>query len=147
MIRSGWNGWEETLRNSWTEGLCCVLDTDIVIDYLRKREYARKLLAVWASRGLLAISTLTHLEVYQGIKGGEEDTTTHFLDGLTSLVVDVNIARRAGKIIAEQRTKGITTGMGDAIIAATAIEYEVPVLTNNITHYSLKELKIIRGSG
>lgn len=30
------------------EGHPCLLDTDIVIDFLRRREYARKLLEDWA---------------------------------------------------------------------------------------------------
>jgi predicted nucleic acid-binding protein len=125
--------------------LSCVLDTDIVIDFLRQRNYARLLLADWAGRGLLAISTLTHLEVYQGMKRGEEDATNRFLDGLVSLAVDISIARRAGKILGELRPKGITIGMGDAIIAATALEHQVPVLTNNISHCVQPGLKIIRG--
>ncbi len=126
-------------------GLSCILDTDIVIDFLRRRDYARKLLEKWAGRGLLGISALTHLEVYQGMKKGEEKATNHFLAGLISVPVDVSVARRAGSILNELRSKVITTGIGDAIIAATALQMNVPLLTNNVEHYTLSELRVVKG--
>jgi predicted nucleic acid-binding protein len=86
------------LQSSRIKGISCLLDTDIVIDFLRKRDYARKLLENWAGEGLLAISALTHLEIYQGMKSGEEKGTNVFLDGLVSVAVDVPVARQAGRI-------------------------------------------------
>ena len=121
------------------------MDTDVAIDFLRRREYAQKLLENWAGEGLLAISTLTHLEIYQGIKAGEEGATNAFLDGLISVVVDIPIARRAGTILGELRSKGLTIGIADAIIAATALQFGAPLLTNNVEHYPFPDLKVIRG--
>jgi predicted nucleic acid-binding protein len=133
------------LQSSRVKGISCLLDTDIIIDFLRRRDYARKLLENWAGKGLLAISTLTQLEIYQGMKSGEEKATNVFLDGLVSVVVDVPIARQAGRIIGEFRSKGITVGIGDAIIAATALQMSAPLLTNNVEHYPFTNLKVIRG--
>jgi len=133
------------LQSSQVKGISCLLDTDIVIDFLRRRDYARKLLENWAGEGLLAISTLTHLEIYQGMKGGEEKATNVFLDGMISVAVDVPIARRAGSILGELRSKGVTIGIGDAIIAATALQVSAPLLTNNVEHYPFTDLKIVRG--
>jgi len=133
------------LQSSQVKGISCLLDTDIVIDFLRRREYARRLLENWAGEGLLAISTLTHLEIYQGMKGDEEETTNAFLDGLTSVTVDVPIARRAGRMLAELRSKGMTVSIADSIIAATALQLGTPLLTNNIEHYPFPDLKVIKG--
>lgn len=133
------------MPSSRVTGISCVIDTDIVIDFLRRRDYARKLLEAWAETGLLAISTLTHLEVYQGMKSSEEKATNIFLDGLTSVPVDVPVARRAGKILRGLRARGVTISMGDAIIAATALEANAPLLTNNVEHYPFAELKVVRG--
>ena len=127
------------------KGISCLLDTDIVIDFLRRRDYARKLLENWAGEGLLAISTLTHLEIYQGMKSGEEEGTNVFLDGLISVAVDVPIARRAGRMIGELRSKGVTAGIADSIIAATALQLDAPLLTNNVEHYPFTDLKVVRG--
>ena len=133
------------MQISKVSNISCILDTDIVIDFLRKREYARLLLNQWSSEGLLAISTLTHLEIYQGMKAGEETPTNAFLDGVISIGVDIPIARSAGTMLSELRSKGITIGMADAIIAATALQLKTPLLTNNVEHYPFPALTIIRG--
>lgn len=133
------------MQSSQVRGVSCILDTDIAIDFLRKRDYARELFNRWASEGLLAVSTLTHLEIYQGMKAGEEGATNAFLDGLISVVVDIPIARRAGSILGEIRSKGMTIGIADAIIAATALQLGTPLLTNNVEHYPFPNLKVIRG--
>jgi len=133
------------LQSSRVTGISCLIDTDIVIDFLRRRDYARKLLQNWAGEGLLAISTLTHLEIYQGVKSGEEKATNVFLDGLISVAVDVPIARRAGRMLGELRSKGATVGIADSIIAATALQLGAPLLTNNVEHYPFTDLKVVRG--
>jgi len=123
----------------------CLVDTDIAIDFLRRQDYARKLLESWASRGLLAISTITHLEIYHGMKDSEEEATNAFLNGLLSVPVDVSIARGAGRLLGRLRSKGITVGIADAIIAATTLELNVPLLTNNTDHYPFPGLTTVRG--
>lgn len=133
------------MQSSRMKGVACIVDTDIVIDFLRERGYARKLLQRWVEEGLLAISTLTHLEIYQGMKAGEERATNAFLDGLVSVAVDVPIARRAGTILGELGSKGITAGIADAIIGATALQLNAPLLTNNVEHYPFTDLKVLRG--
>ena len=133
------------MQSSQVKGISCLIDTDIAIDYLRRRDYAQKLLDYWAGVGLLAISTLTHLEIYQGMKTSEEGATNAFLDGLISVVVDIPIARRAGSMLGELRSKGVTIGIADAIIAATALHFGAPLLTNNLEHYPFPNLKVIRG--
>jgi predicted nucleic acid-binding protein len=133
------------LQSSRAKNIACLVDTDIAIDFLRRRDYARKLLERWAGEGLLAISTLTHLEIYQGMKADEEEATNAFLDGLTSIPVDVPISRKAGRILGELRSKGMTVGIADAIIAATALQLDAPLLTNNVEHYPFANLKLIRG--
>ena len=133
------------MQSSQVRGISCILDTDVAIDFLRRRDYARELFNRWADEGLLAVSTLTHLEIYQGMKAGEEGATNAFLDGLISVVVDIPIARRAGSILGEIRSKGMTIGIADAIIAATALQLGTPLLTNNVEHYPFPNLKVIKG--
>lgn len=133
------------MQSSRVQGVACLVDTDVAIDFLRERDYARKLLERWAGEGLLAISTLTHLEIYQGMKAGEKGATNAFLDGLISVAVDVAIARRAGTMLGELRSKGVTVGIADAIIGATALQLNAPLLTNNVEHYPFADLKVLRG--
>lgn len=135
------------MLSSRVRDVSCLVDTDVAIDFLRHREYAKNLLELWAREGLLAISTLTHLEIYQGLKDGEESATNTFLDGLASVVVDIPIARRAGKMLEELRSKGTTIGIADTIIAATALQINAPLLTNNVEHYPFEDLRFIKGVG
>jgi predicted nucleic acid-binding protein len=133
------------LQSSKVKGVSCLIDTDIIIDFLRRRDYARKLLENWADKGLIAISALTHLEIYQGMKTGEEEATNALLDGLLSVIVDIPIARRAGRMLKELRLKGVTAGIADSVIASTALQLGVPLLTNNIEHYHFPDLRVVRG--
>ena len=130
-------------QNSHAENISCLVDTNVVIDLLRRREYALGLIAKWAEEGLLAVSTLTHLEVYHGMKRGEENGTNLLLDGLVSIDVDIPIARQAGRMLGELRSRGLTVSVGDAIIGATALSVGVPLLTNNLAHYPFAGLKVV----
>ena len=133
------------MQSNQKKGISCIVDTDIAIDFLRQREYARELLILWANNGFLAVSTLTHLEIYQGMKTGEEKATDTFLEGLVSVDVDVPLARKAGILLRELRSKGKTIGIADAIIAATALQIGVPLLTNNVEHYPFPGLQVFMG--
>jgi len=53
----------------------------------------------WVREGLLAISTLTHLEIYQGMKIGEEEAANAFLNGLISVVVDTSSIAGATSLV------------------------------------------------
>jgi predicted nucleic acid-binding protein len=64
---------------------------------------------------------------------------------MVSIVVDIAIARRAGIILSENRARGVTMGIADAIIAATALQLDVPLLTNNLEHYPFTGLKVVQG--
>ena len=133
------------MQSSREKGVSCLVDTDVAIDFLRRRDYALKLLEHWAEEGLLAVSTLTHLEIYHGMKAGEERATNAFLDGLIPVAVDVPIARLAGRMLGELRSKGVTVGIADAVIAATALQLNAPLLTNNVDHYPFQGLEVVRG--
>jgi predicted nucleic acid-binding protein len=121
------------------------VDSDVAIDFLRRRDYARELLEHWAAEGLLAISAMTQLEIYYGMKPGEQEATDAFLDGLVSISVDVAVARRAGTLLRGLRSQGVTVGIADAIIASTALELGAPLLTNNVRHYPFPGLTVVRG--
>lgn len=127
--------------------ISCLLDTDIGIDFLNRRKYAGEVLQQWSAEGLVAVSTITHLEICRGMRPDEEKRTTAFLDRLFSVPVDVPIARKAGVLLGEVRRQGRTIGIADAIIGATALGLGVPLLTNNVEHYAFFGLKVVRGLG
>jgi predicted nucleic acid-binding protein len=135
-----------TIQSSRVSGISCLIDTDVAIDFLMRRSYARILIDYWAGKGLLAISSLTHLEIYRGMKAGEEAVTAAFLDGLTCVSIDIPVARRAGILMRELPAPGAMSGIADAIIAATALQLNAPLLTNNVERYPFAGVKLIRGT-
>jgi predicted nucleic acid-binding protein len=79
------------------------------------------------------------------MKLDEEKATNAFLDGCVTFFVDQRIARLAGRLLGEMRVNGMTIGIADAIIAATALFFSAPLLTNNVEHYPFPNLNVIRG--
>lgn len=136
----------------WEEGfiVSCLVDTDVCIDYLRKREYARALFHRWMERGLLSISAITHLEIYAGMRKGEESATAEFLDNMVTVPVDESVACSAGNIICNLKAKGLTMSPMDSIVAVSALFAGVPLITNNIDDYpvsSIPGLVVVKGVG
>jgi len=136
----------------WEEGLItsCLVDSDVCIDFLREREYAGTLLRKWLAKGLLSISAITHLEIYAGIRKGEESVTGAFLDLMVTLPVDEMIACSAGDIIRNLKSRGITISPSDSIIAASALFTNVPLITNNVSDYpvsAIPGLIVVKGVG
>ena len=125
--------------------IACVIDSDIVIDYIRGKKYAIEILQDNVEKGTVVISTITHFEVYRGMRTGEERHTDSFLDTLLSIDVDVELAREGGRLMNGLRSKGITVDAADAILAATAIRLKAPLISNNVSRYPFHDLKLIRG--
>lgn len=73
---------------------------------------------------------------------GEELKTVILLDTFDILPVTQIIAHRAGLLKAEYARKGITLNLIDMFIAATAIEYDLPLLTDNRRHFPMPELTL-----
>jgi len=126
----------------WEEGLIvsCLVDTDVCIDFLREREYAGTLLRKWLAKGLLSISAVTHLEIYAGIRKGEESATGAFLDLMVTIPVDETIARSAGDIIRHLKSRVMAMSPSDSIIASSALFMNVPLITNNISDYPVSAI-------
>jgi predicted nucleic acid-binding protein len=51
------------------------------------------------------------------------------------MVVDDDVAARAGQLLARARARGVEVGAEDALIAATADLHAMTVLTTNVRHF------------
>jgi len=83
---------------------------------------------------------VTVLEPYIGVgivagSREEERSVRRVIDSIPVVRMDDGIARRAGRLIGRLRTDGITLGKGDAVIGATALVEEEPVLTRNVREF------------
>lgn len=116
-----------------------LIDTDWVIEYLKGREPVTQTLSDLAHDGL-AISILTYGEVYEGIYFGQnpqdnEQSFQSFLRGVNIVPLTQAIMRQYANIRGTLRKKGLLIGDIDILIAATALEYDLTLLTSNTRHY------------
>jgi predicted nucleic acid-binding protein len=124
-----------------TGKMTLLLDTTVLLDVLRARQNRRSLLAdVVAAGHLLATSAINIGEVYAGMRRGEEDRTEAFLSSLVCYPMTGAIARRAGSLRSVWAQKGRTLSLADMMVAATALEHGLALMTDNRRDFPLPEL-------
>jgi predicted nucleic acid-binding protein len=112
-----------------------LIDTDVLIDYLRDRAEAVTYLESLTPP--LSISAITVAELYAGVRdGAERSTLDQFIDSFQIIAIDENIAVRAG-LIRRDFGKSHGTGLADAIIAATAELQQADLVTLNGKHFQM----------
>ncbi len=112
-----------------------LVDTDVLIWHLRGYAQATRRLD---ELGALTLSAVSYLEVLQGMRNKAELVAVKKMlerRAATLLPVSEPITQRAIDLM-ESLTLSHGLQMGDALIAATAIEHQLPVLTANVKHFS-----------
>lgn len=114
-----------------------LLDTTILSPYFAGQEQARLLLRQLAQDGV-AVSILSYLEAYQGvIENADPETAKRrfnaFFHTAQLLPVSPAVARRCAEIRAylKQQGKSPRKRAFDLVIAATAIEHGLELVTHN----------------
>jgi len=118
-----------------------LLDTTILIDVLRARQNRRDLLTRLVEQGhTLTIAAINLAEVYAGMRPEEETKTNSFLSSLDCYPITAAIARRAGLLTSLHARKGRTLTLADMIVAATAIEHNLTLMTDNRKDFPIPDL-------
>ncbi len=118
-----------------------LLDTTVLLDVLRARQNRRSLLAELVAGGhVLATAAINIGEVYAGMRRGEENTTEAFLSSLECYPLTGAIARRAGSLKSAWAQKGRTLSLADMMVAATALEHGLSLMTDSRKDFPLAEL-------
>lgn len=119
-----------------------LLDSNILILALRGRSAALDLLDQFRSRDEVSISVVSRTEVLAGMRPREDRITTELLLALLSLPVTEAIADRAGRLIYSLARNGVQLSFPDALIAATALEHDLTLVTTNASHFAIAGLKV-----
>lgn len=119
-----------------------LLDTNILILYLRKTEGYYELLDTLAKDDTLFISAITRLEIIRGMYERERNDTLDLLDSLETIDITIEIADSAGELIRSWRTRGVVLEDADAIIAATALNSGLALVTTNAKHFPMPDLVV-----
>lgn len=118
-----------------------LLDTTVLLDVLRARQNRRSLLADLVAGGhILSTAAINIGEVYAGMRRGEEGRTEAFLSSLDCYPMTGAIARRAGSLKRAWALKGRTLSLADLIVAATALEHGLALMTDNRKDFPIPEL-------
>jgi len=121
-----------------------LLDTSIFIEHFRKQNKSRSILFSLYPDYKLFTSTIVEFELLAGATDSSKRVSIEELLSLcTILPVSSKIARKTADIFQELRKRNQLIDMGDILIAATAIEHDLPVKTLNLKHFNrIPQLKI-----
>jgi predicted nucleic acid-binding protein len=118
-----------------------LLDTTVLIDLLRGKQSRKALLADLVKSGHTpATAAINIAEIYAGMRPTEQGRTEFLLAALDCFSTTPAIARRAGSLKKEWAVRGRTLSLPDMIVAATALEHEAVLMTEN-----RKDFQMIRG--
>jgi predicted nucleic acid-binding protein len=119
-----------------------LVDADILADYLGGRPDIGLLMTTLLTEGV-AISAITYLEILEGIRGGRdakrrERYFRRFLKQARVLALGRPVAERAVAIRLHLRRekRQIDERALDILVAATAIEHKLTLVTRNTRHYA-----------
>ncbi|MHB1737954.1 MAG: PIN domain-containing protein [Actinomycetes bacterium] len=117
--------------------MTALVDTSVLIDYLRGHQGAAELLEQERAAAPLHASEITRLEILAGMRAGEEDETRSLLSTLAWHPVDEQVAEEAGALGRRWLPSHHTIDGADLAVAATAIRSESRLLTRNVRHFPM----------
>lgn len=117
-----------------------IIDTNVFIDYLREKPKAKEFLE---NKRLPGISIISYAELIRGAKDKRDQT---IIEKLLSEANIIPITTKIGDLMLSLIKRfSISHGLTipDALIAATAIEEDLTLVTSNTKHFSfIPELKL-----
>lgn len=120
-----------------------LLDTSILIDVLNQKHNRRQMLEILLLKGdTLACCSVTVTEIYAGMREHERTRTDQLLNSLIYYDVTHAIAKDAGLLKRDYGKQGITLSLPDVTIAAVAIAYRLPLITDNVKHFPMPSLTL-----
>lgn len=119
-----------------------LLDSGILIRHLRNYKGYPELTDRLAGEANVFISVMTRFEIVRGMRIYERESTFNLLESLDTLVMTSEIADAAGEIYYSGRARGVTFGEADAIIAATAMQHDLALVTANAKHFFMHNMVV-----
>ena len=112
-----------------------LLDTDVIVDFLRGHEKAVEFINKYNAR--IILSSIVVAELYAGVRGDEEQTILKDFVSLFRIVpVSAEIGRTGG-LYRRDFGKSHGISLADAILAATAEAENAELRTLNTKHYPM----------
>jgi len=114
-----------------------IADTDVVLDFFTDTPPFAQALADLLKEGRLAVTAVTVFELYAGVIGAKRLRQIEaFCESVPVYALDLLAAAYAGKIYTDLKSKGITVGNQDILIAGICLANSLPLLTRNSAHFA-----------
>jgi len=108
-----------------------LLDTTVLIDVLRGRDAADRLMTLRSVSEPPFVSAINVEEVWRGARRSEERTIRRLLSGLRIAPLDAEAGELAGRWRRDFSAKGVTLAQADCLIAAAAVGVGARLATGN----------------
>ncbi len=124
------------------------LDSDIIIDFLKEKEHAVKIIKkLQDNHHLLSTTSVNTFELYKGIIKNQDtksiDSLDRLLNNLKIYNFDLSSSKKAADIFENLKLKGEIIDLADIMIASIALANNETLLTNNKKYFQrINELAI-----
>ena len=112
-----------------------VLDSDILIDYLRGAGSGRDLVRDLVQGAGYRVTAVTAFELSLGRSYRENPRPVHALLAAPLLGLTRKAGLRAGSLLGELRRAGATIDVRDAMQAGICLEADATLVTRNVSHF------------
>lgn len=121
-----------------------LFDTTVPISYTRRRprviELVERLLGEDHQVGICAIGIA---EFYSNVRPHEAEQAERLIARLDYFDITAGMAVTAGVFRYEYARRGTTLTATDTITAAVAIAYDATLITNNLRHFPMPEIRLL----
>ena len=119
-----------------------VLDSTVLIDFLRGRPAVERVMALRASNDVPATTAVNVEEIMRGLQASETEAARRLFSGLVVLPVDTRAAWQAGTWRRTFAARGVTLYQSDCLVAAAAWVNDGTLATGNPKDFPMDELKV-----
>ncbi len=116
-------------------GSILLLDTDVLVDFLRGHSEAVAFVNAHSAR--IILSSIVVAELYAGVRGDREQAVLEALVSLFRVVPVSGEIAKTGGLYKRDYGKSHGVGLADAILAATAESENAELKTLNTKHYPM----------
>ena len=119
-----------------------LLDTTVLIDYLRGRPAVGRVDALVVRGGVPCTTAVNVEEIFRGVRPAETAAVELFFDGLRLAPIGRPEGRQAGVWRRRFAAQGVTLSQADCLIAAAAHAAGAVLATGNPRHFPMAEVTV-----
>jgi predicted nucleic acid-binding protein len=119
-----------------------VLDSTVLIDFLRGRPAVEHVMALRATGDVPATTAVNVEEIVRSLGAAETEAARRLFSGLIVLPIDIRAAWQAGTWRRTFAARGMTLYQGDCLVAATTWVHDGTLATGNPKDFPIRELRV-----